>query len=113
MKTIACPMGPFISVIQGKSLNPACTLDLLVHQYTHDFLETIPRHHRFLPALELGILGCIPGVVLHDKVNLSVPHDKRQICVSALVTNKPFFAHESAIEDSDNAFELVDVARLG
>ena len=110
---LACPSAPFRFVAQGKRLDPTSTLDFLVHQHAHHFLETIPRHHRFLPPLEVGILSCIPGMVLHDKVNLSVPHDKSQVCVGALVTNKPLFALESAVEDSSDAFKLVGVSCLG
>lgn len=49
----------------------------------------------------------------HDKVNIDIPHHKRQIRVRALGTDEPFFVFEGRVEDADNAEDFVTVTFLG
>ena len=103
----------FSFVASRNNLDPTRTLDFFIHEHAHHFLETTPRHHRFLPPLEVGVFGCIPIVVFHNPLNVCVPHHKGQVCIGAFVPDKPFLALQSTVQNANDAFQLIGISRLG
>ena len=52
-------------------------------------------------------------MILHQEINLRIPHHKSQVCISTLVADKPLLAFQAAVKHARNAFEFVGEAGLG
>ena len=59
--------------ILPRGLTVPGTLDLFVHDHGQYLFQTISRKHSLLPPLEIGIVGYVPAVALHDIVDPQVP----------------------------------------
>ena len=96
-------------------LKPSAALDLLLPQHAQDMLDAVPLQHSLLPTLEIWIFRRVPGIlcVFEDERDLSVPHDKGEICVRALVAHQPGAAGQVGVEDGSHTVDLVGVAFAG
>lgn len=96
-------------------LKPSAALDLLLRQHAQDMLDTVPLQHGLLPTLEVWIFRRVPGIlcVFQDERDLSVPHDKGEIRVRALVAHEPGAAGQMGVEDGSHTVDLVGVAFAG
>ena len=89
--------------------------DLSALKHAQHLLHALPRHHRFLPALELGELVNVPlrRPSLQREADAVVPHAERQVCIGTLVPHEPIPALEHVVEYAYDALELVAVAFFG
>jgi hypothetical protein len=74
----------------------------------HDRLNDRSLNHPVKPSLKIRILFRL--IITNNLQDTCLPSDEREISISALVADKILASLENTVQDSRNAFNLVDIA---